>query len=270
MAYIFDGRALAATKEVKLKDEISLLRKVGITPKLVSIIVGKNPASKLYVSLKKRATEKVGAELETKKFGYDAASSQLINLIEKLNKEKPVHGIMVQLPLPESFSKSDRDRIINAINPKKDVDGLREDSPYLHPTVKAVIEAVKMAGLRIKNYELKRLTVVGAQGFVGKKIAKLLKERSYQVLECNSRTKDLKAKTKKADILISATGVPGLIKKDMVRKGVVVVDVGAPLGDVDKEVYQKASFVTPVPGGIGPVTIAFLLENLVEAARARD
>lgn len=270
MAYLFEGKALAATKEAKLKDNVSLLKEAGITPKLASIIVGKNPASKLYVSLKKRAAEKVGAELETKKFGHDATVNQLINLIEKLNKEKPIHGIMIQLPLPESFSKSDRDRIIKAIDPKKDVDGLREDSLYQHPTVKAIIEAIKMAELRIKNHELKRITVVGAQGFVGRKIAKLLREKGYQVAESNSETKDLEAKTKKADILIAATGVPGLIKKDMVRKGVVVIDVGAPLGDIDKEVYQKASFVTPVPGGIGPVTIAYLLENLVKAAKARD
>lgn len=261
---------MAATKEAKLKDRVSLLKKAGITPKLVSIIVGKNPASKLYVSLKKRAAEKVGAELETKKFGHDATVNQLINLIEKLNKEKPVHGIMIQLPLPESFSKSDRNRIINAIDPKKDVDGLREDSFYLHPTVKAVMEAIKMAELQIKNYELKRVTVVGAQGFVGKKVARLLREKNYQVVGCSSGIKDLKAKTKKADILISATGVPGLIGKDMIKKDVVIVDVGAPVGDVDKEVYQKASFVTPVPGGIGPATIAYLLENLVEAARAGD
>ena len=266
MVYIFDGRAFAATKEAKLKDKVSLLKRAGVTPKLVSIIVGDNRVSKLYLSLKRKAAKRVGAELEIKIFAKDTTVNQLINLIEKLNKEKSVNGIMIQLPLPERFSKSDREEIINAIGPKKDVDGLREDSLYLAPTPKAVIEAIKIAELRINNYRLRKVTVVGARGFVGEKIAKLLREKSYQVIECNSRTKDLKLKTKKADILISATGVPGLIKKEMIKKGAVVIDIGAPKGDVlFDDLVAKASFITPVPGGIGPVTIVCLLENLIEA-----
>ena len=260
MANIFDGRQLATAKEAKLKEEVSLLKQKGITPKLVSIVVGDDSASKLYVSLKKKAAEKIGARLEIKKFQASISVDQLIKLIKNLNNGKSVHGVMVQLPLPSNFSEKDRDQIINSISAKKDVDGMGDDSPFLTPVVKAVIEVIRQANKYLPTDREANVLVVGAGGFIGKKIVKVLKEMDYRI----------KKETLQADILISATGEPELIKKDMVKEGAVVIDVGAPIGDVDKEVYQKASFITPVPGGIGSVTIACLLENLVEAAKARD
>ncbi len=257
MAKIFDGRQLAIAKEAKLKEEVSLLKQKGITPKLVSIVVGDDPASKLYVSLKKKAAEKVGARLEIKKFQASISVDQLIKLIKDLNNDESVHGVMAQLPLPSNFSKKDRDQIINSILAKKDVDGMGGDSPFLTPVVKAVIEVIRQANKYLPTGRETNVSVVGARGFIGKKIVKVLKEMGYRI----------KKETLQADILISATGEPELIKKDMVKEGAVVIDVGAPIGDVDKEVHQKASFITPVPGGVGPMTIAGLLANTLRSAQ---
>jgi methylenetetrahydrofolate dehydrogenase (NADP+)/methenyltetrahydrofolate cyclohydrolase len=256
----FNGRQLAIAKEAKLKEKVSLLKQEGIVPELMSIVVGDDPASKLYVSLKKKAAEKIGAKLEIKKFQANTSTNQLIKLIKDLNNDESIHGVMVQLPLPDNFSKKDRDQIINSISTEKDVDGMRDDSSFLTPVVKVVIEVIQQANKYLPTDREANISVVGAGGFIGKKIVKVLKEMGYQI----------KKETLQADILISATGEPKLIKKDMVKKGAVVIDIGAPVGDVDKEVHQKASFITPVPGGVGVVTITCLLENLIEAASARD
>lgn len=293
MTIIFDGKKLAEEKEQELNKEVVRLKKKGITPKLVSILVGDDPGNKLYLKLKKKAAERVGAELEIVELKKPKLI-ELTKLIKKLNTDKGVHGIMIQLPLPDIFSKQDRYKIIQTIALEKDVDGLSDGGPYLAPVVMAVVEAIKVANnsndvrsfgkLRTGSFgKLKtKIMVVGAKGFVGKKIVEALLGKTfekagpllqgsdfsteYEIVKCDADTVDLKEKTKSADILISATGVRGLVKEDMVKDGAILIDVGAPKGDIDKKAYQKASFVSPIPGGIGPVTIVCLLENLINTA----
>ena len=201
--------------------------------------------------LKKEAAQRVGIE-----FGVRNS----IDDIKELNEDEKVYGIMIQMPLPEKI-RSEKFGIINSIDPQKDIDGLGEDSPFLHPTSRAILEVIEEAS-RDTNLTC---VVVGATGMVGRPLVVELKRRGYKVIECNTKTLDLKAETLKGDILISATGKTGIIKSDMVKNGAIVIDVGYPEGDVEKKAKEKASFATPVPGGIGPVTISCLLENLVEA-----
>jgi methylenetetrahydrofolate dehydrogenase (NADP+)/methenyltetrahydrofolate cyclohydrolase len=260
---IFDGRAFAANKEVELQKQVFKLKKRGITPKLVSILVGSDPASHLYVNLKKKAAERVGAEVEIKHFKADVDISEILDFITTKNKDAQVNGIMIQLPLPEIFSEKERDLVIETINPKKDVDGLKKESDFLTPTVKSVLFALKEASENIVRPDTKVL-VVGHSGFEGGKIYKVLQEMDFEVYGVDSKTKNLKLKTLEADILISATGSPGIIKGNMIKKGAVIIDIGAPKGDVVKEeVMGRASYISPVPGGVGPVTIVSLLENLI-------
>ena len=266
---IFDGREFARQKEKLLKGKVSQLKRQGMTPKLGSILVGDNPSSKLYTSLKKKAAERIGAVLEIKEFPVSVSVDQLNQLIRKLNKDESVHGIMLQLPLPPPISNH-QSQIINSISPEKDVDGLREDSQFRPATVKAILEiidyALKFVRRPLREAPLK-VTVVGSSGMVGTRLVKELRILNYEVGEADIETKDLKSKTQDADVLISATGVPDLIKSDMVKIGAIVIDVGSPEGDVDfPKVCKKAAFITPVPGGVGPVTISCLLGNLVEAA----
>jgi methylenetetrahydrofolate dehydrogenase (NADP+)/methenyltetrahydrofolate cyclohydrolase len=186
-----------------------------------------------------------------------------------LNLDNTVYGIMIQMPLPVSLDEK-HDQIVNLINPEKDVDGLREDSSFLHPTSKAVIDILHEAE---KNSEVSqyvkdsplRIVVVGATGMVGKPLVKELNEEGYDVIECNTKTKDLGAETVKGDVVISATGIQSLIKGDMVKENSILIDVGSPKGDFSPVALDKSAFYTPVPGGVGPVTIACLLENLVSA-----
>lgn len=268
---IFQGNLFAKEKEIALEKELKKLKSAGATPKLTTILVGDDKASKIFLSLKKKAAERIGAKIQVINLHSNAKQDKIITLIDKLNNDDLVNGIMIQLPLPKEFSVSDRKKLINAIDSKKDVDGMRDDSRYLSPTIKAVLEAMKEAEIHTKRPAVKgtpyTVAVVGAKGFVGKKLIKVLNEMGYKVVGVDLETKNLGDKAKDADILISATGEEGLITKGMVKKSAVVVDVGAPNGDVQFEgVAKKASFITPVPGGIGPVTIFFLLENLVEAA----
>ena len=262
---IFNGRSFAVEKEEELKKEASKLKKKGIIPKMASILVGDDPASHLYVSLKKKVAERIGCELEIISFSGSVSMIRIISTVKMLNAKKDVNGIMVQLPLPDNFSDEERDKIIGSISKEKDIDGLRDESLFITPTVKSVLFALKEASYNtaLKARPLK-VVVVGHSGFEGGKIYKVLNEMGYDVNGADSKTKELRDKTLKADILISATGSPGIIKGSMVREGVIVIDVGAPKGDVVKEeVIGKASFLSPVPGGIGPVTIVSLLENLV-------
>lgn len=275
---IFDGRKFASEKEEKLKREITKFKKKGVAPKLVSILVGNDPASTLYVNLKKKAGERIGVKVEILKLDDNIRFDELIHRIKNLNDDESTHGIMVQLPLPKNFSEKDRDRILDSISKGKDVDGLRNNSSYLTPTVKSVLYALKEASeyivpfdklrvnLPLKEFSYK-VVVVGYSGFEGGKIYKVLKEIGYEVEGADSKTKNLKDKTASADILISATGYPELIRGNMIKKESIVIDVGSPKGDVVKEeVMGKASFLSPVPGGIGPVTIVSLLENLVNSS----
>ena len=281
MVTIFDGKTFAEKKIARLDKEVAKLKNGGIHPKLASIIVGEDPASLLYVSLKKKKAESIGAEMDIYFLKEKDFLETILALIDSLNSDPTVYGIMVQLPLPSIFSRQDREMVINSIRESKDVDGLRENSLFLHPTSKAVIDVIDeskntidynstcadMSSSERCHGTNPIVCVVGATGMVGRPLVKELKKEGYQVIECDHDTKDLEQKTIKADILISVTGKPALITKDMVKVGATVIDVGSPKGDISLGVYEVAGFITPVPGGIGPITIASLLENLVKASK---
>lgn len=264
---VFDGRGFADEKIEELKIISTGLRSRGVLPHLASILIGDDAASRLYVGLKKKAAEKIGAELATYFLLERTKLKDLLILIESLNTDENVHGIMIQLPIPGELGKH-KEEIISAIDSSKDVDGLKEDSPYLHPTSKAVMdilhEAENILRLPCKTRSC-TVAVVGSTGMVGTPLVKELNKEGYKVLEANIETTNLERITKNADIVVSATGVPGLIKFEMVKNGVIAIDVGSPRGDFDPEVEDAAAFFTPVPGGVGPVTISCLLENLIEA-----
>jgi len=269
MTTIFDGKEFARRKEKLLRGKVNKLLKLGIKPKLVSILVGDDPASLLYLNLKKKRAEAVGAEVEVLKLPRDVAMNRFIATIKKANNDQNVHGIMVQLPLPRNLRHETKD-LINAIVPEKDVDGLRDDSPFVPAAVRAILSIIDEAQ-KILNLDLNlNYCVVGSKGMVGRRLYKELRRMKHVVVGVDLNTKYIIRDTKYADVLVSATGVPGLIKADMVKNGAIVIDVGSPKGDVQfNQVAKKASFITPVPGGIGPVTIACLLENLVETVSKR-
>ena len=268
MAIIFDGRAYAAQKESLLKLRVEKLKEKGKTPRLASILVGDNPASRLYVDLKKKAAEQIGVELDVYSLSHNKKTDEILKLIGRLNEDQEVDGMMIQLPLPGGLAKN-KGRIISTIDNRKDVDGLRPDSPFLHPTSKAVVEILDRAKLMLGK-KPRTVCVTGATGMVGRPLVTELKKKGYRVIECSSATKNLDEKTREADVLVSAIGKANLLKGDMVKDGAIVIDVGSPKGDVELAgVVKKVSFITPVPGGVGPVTIACLLENLVEACQEK-
>jgi methylenetetrahydrofolate dehydrogenase (NADP+)/methenyltetrahydrofolate cyclohydrolase len=263
MTTIFDGRAFAAEKEISLGLRVLGLKTRGVNPKLASILIGDNPASRLYVGLKKKAAEKIGAEVDIYFLPTNTKLDEILLLIDTLNTDQTVNGIMIQLPLPEPISQYKKE-ILEAIDPKKDVDGLRPDSQFLHPTSKAVVDILKVAEKSLK-VNPKSVCVVGATGMVGTPLVKELKAEGYEVSEANEKTDNLAEKTSNAEVVISATGVPSLIRPEMIQKEAIVIDVGSPKGDFEPTVSTKAGFFTPVPGGVGPVTIFCLLENLISA-----
>jgi methylenetetrahydrofolate dehydrogenase (NADP+)/methenyltetrahydrofolate cyclohydrolase len=269
MTTYFDGKRVASEKLEALKIEVEKLKQKGVTPKLVSIMVGEDEGSELYLSLKKRAAEEVGVELEIKKLASKTSMNRFIEVIENLNEDRSIQGIMIQLPLPKNFRNKTKD-LINEIDPKKDVDGMRRDSEFLAPVVGAVEFVFVGCEEYIHHNDLPfKVVVVGGQGFVGRKIIKRLFEynsRIYRPVSVDIKTKDWQKKVKEADVLISATGSTGLIKKSMVKDIPVLIDVGSPKGDIERQAYDEAYFVSPVPGGVGPMTIYYLLENLVEVA----
>lgn len=259
MAIVFDGRMYASGKEEDLKRKVLKLKEKGIVPRLKSIVVGEDPASLLYVNLKKKAAERIGVEVEIVHFNKAFNPKEIILTIKKYNKDPKVSGIMVQMPLPDSILEY-KLQIINSIDPKKDVDGLRENSFYIHPTAKAVLQIIKEANPRFMVHSfLFKVCVVGEKGMVGSFLVKEMKKLGFRLVKDSND----------ADILISATGSAGSVGKDMVKKGAVVVDVGSPLGDVDPSAIIKTNFICPVPGGVGPVTISCLLENLISACEKR-
>lgn len=257
MSIIFDGRAFAEKKIKKLGEEAIKLKNQGIHPKLASILIGDDPAGRLYVSLKKRRAESIGIKMDVYYLKEKESLDDILTLIDVLNSDSTVRGIMVQLPLPSNFSKEDKEEIINSIKKEKDVDGLREDSPFVHPTAMAVLQVIEEARLRLASArQAKTICVIGKTGMVGSALLGEIKNTNYKLVE-NSED---------ADILVSATGSPNIIKANMVKKGAIVIDVGSPEGDVDSGVFRVAGFMTPVPGGIGPITISCLLENLIVSA----
>lgn len=264
MAIIFDGRAYARKKEDELYHKILKLK---VSPVMASILVGEDPASKLYVRLKKEAAARVGAQMDIYEFPADISPESLVREINRLNRDKTIKGIMIQLPLPGELEPKTA-HIISHITPSKDVDGLREASPFMPATVRAVVSILGEAGKSVKISPDAAVTVVGARGEVGSKLVDVLTKTGYEVVGLIRGLPDheFKKETLSAKVLISATGSPEIITKDHVSKGAVVIDVGSPKGDVTHDVHEVAGFVTPVPGGVGPVTVVSLLENLVEAS----
>lgn len=261
---IFDGRKYALEMEQALAMRVLGLRTRGVYPKLASIIVGSDPASVLYVNLKKKAAERIGAEVDIYRISKKTSLKDLLLLIETLNEDEQFQGIMIQMPIPGALSES-REEIINAILPSKDVDGLRHDSDFLHPTSKAVVNILHFAEKETKT-KPDNVCVVGATGMVGTPLTEELETEGYKVVKCDLKTEDLKREVLGCDAVISTTGTPNIISPEIVKKGSIVIDVGSPKGDVEfAGVSKKASFITPVPGGVGPVTISELLENLISA-----
>ena len=272
MGVLFDGRLAASQKLDSLVPVAAELKRKGIQPKLVSILVGENPGSKLYLSLKKKAGEKVGVEVDIKEFFSSVKKDEVVDFIQKINNDPRVHGIMVQLPLPDSFSYSERDEIIATILDTKDVDGLKAESKFVTPVVKAVIEAVregeKIVRLPYKEHPC-RVVVVGSKGFEGEKIINEFTKIGYEVEGVDRSTKNAQDVTSAADILISATGSSGIINSPkQIKENAIVIDVGSPKGDVvTQNLTDKAGFISPVPGGVGPMTIACLMENVIDATK---
>ena len=260
MTIIFDGKKFAEEKEKELKIRVGALHE---TPKLVSILVGDDKASTIYTNLKQKAAKRIGAKFEIKKFPDNTPTEEIIKTIKKLNEDKKVHGIMVQLPLPKKL-KSKTKSILQTIAKEKDVDGLVNNSPFMAASVKAILQILDVATKSLPYFG-KKAAVIGANGTVGKAVTRELEKKGYKVTECDVETRDLYAKLHQVDLIVSATGSPNLVKGEIVKEGVIAIDVGAPEGDFDKGVYERASFITPVPGGVGPVTIVSLLENLVES-----
>ncbi len=279
MAIRIDGKALAQKMQSELADKVSLLKaEKGVVPGLVVILVGDDPASHIYVRNKERAAEKAGFYSETVRLSDDISQEELLAIVDKYNHDDRFHGILVQLPLPAHI---DEDSVVLAIDPDKDVDGfhhvntgrLWSGQPMMVPCTPAGI--MKMFEVYGISLEGKNAVVVGRSNIVGKPMAALLLEANATVTSTHSKTCHLSEITHKADILVVAIGKANFITADYVKNGAVVIDVGMNrdadgklAGDVDfASVEPKASYITPVPGGVGPMTITMLLEQTYEAAR---
>lgn len=275
---VLNGKFLASIIKEDIKYEISELKKRGIKPCLSVILVGDNPASQKYVSFKEKACKELGIESVLFKLPNDASEEELENLIEELNNNQSINGILVQLPLPNHLNQN---KILQKIEPLKDVDGftpyclgrLLTDNPLFIPcTPKGILKMLDVHDIPI---EKKNAVVIGRSIIVGKPLSLLLLKRNATVTICHSKTENLSEITKKADILCVAIGKPHFITADMVKEGAVVIDVGINViyngkvvGDVDFDsVKNKASYITPVPGGVGPMTIAMLMENTLYAVK---
>ncbi|MCS7234602.1 MAG: bifunctional methylenetetrahydrofolate dehydrogenase/methenyltetrahydrofolate cyclohydrolase FolD [Armatimonadota bacterium] len=278
MAEILDGRALAARIRDEVRREVeAFTARHGTSPALAAILVGDDPASALYVRNKARAAGQVGIRSETFHLPAHTTQGELLELVDRLNGREDVHGILPQLPLPEQL---DPEAVFDRLDPRKDVDGLSPYNmgrlslgrPQLVPcTPLGVLELVRSTGVRLAGA---RAVVVGRSNLVGKPTALLLLAEHATVTLCHSRTRDLAGHTRQADVLVVAVGRPGLVTAEMVKPGAVVIDVGITrqgdriVGDVDFEgVRQVAGWLSPVPGGVGPMTVAMLLRNTLEAAR---
>jgi methylenetetrahydrofolate dehydrogenase (NADP+) / methenyltetrahydrofolate cyclohydrolase len=269
-----DGAALAARIRSELKDEIAELGDVG----LATVLVGDDPASEIYIRLKHKAADEVGIRALDKRLPGDTPEEDLLELVAELNEDDSVDGILVQTPLPEHIDEA---RVMRTIDPMKDVDGLHPfNAGQLFFGEPTLVGATPVGIMRLlAEYQIpvagKRAVVVGRSLIVGRPVAMLLLHANATVTICHSRTEDLARHTLDADILVAAVGQIGLITADMVKQGAAVVDVAMNrtdeglFGDVDPGVADAAAFLTPVPGGVGPMTIACLLENAVRAARYR-
>lgn len=287
-ARIIDGKQIAADIRAELKDEVAGLKKRGIVPGLGVILVGDDPASKSYVTSKERACEEMGIFSDDNRLPAGTSRAELMALVRRMNGDPKINGILVQLPLPRHLNESE---VLLAIDPAKDVDGFHPvnvgkmvvgEKAYLPCTPHGVVQLLLRSGVKLDGAHV---VIAGRSNIVGKPLANMLIQKSptgnATVTVCHTRTRDLAHFTRQADIVIAAAGRPNTITADMVRDGVVVVDVGVNrvedptkkqgfrlVGDVDFDaVKEKASLITPVPGGVGPMTITMLLYNTVESAR---
>ena len=275
---IIDGKKLA---EIIKDDLIKKIVKLGARPNLAIILVGKRQDSSLYVNLKEKEAKKVGIDTHLYRCPENITEQEILDIIEHLNKDELIDAILLQLPLPENLNT---DKIIKAINPNKDVDGFHPENlkkllstcdhkKFMPPVFEVVLEMLKSINYELKN---KQVCIVSNSNIFGKSLAKVLECKQAKVEVIHGDDKNLKNKTSKADILITAVGKPEFIKKDMVKKDAVVIDVGITkegkkvYGDVDfKDVKNKVGFIAPVPGGVGPMTIAMAFKNTLELYKRR-
>lgn len=278
---MLDGQAVARTIQQEIRAEVDRLAAAGLRrPGLVAVLVGDDPASRSYVRAKERASQRAGFLAETVALPATSSTDQLLEQLRILNARPEIHGILVQLPLPRHLARS---RILDAIAPAKDVDGLTSVSagllalgtPRFTPATPAgILELLGRAGLPVAG---QHAVIVGRSNLVGKPLALLLLQHDATVSICHTKTRRLSELTRQADILVAAAGRPGMVVGEMVKPGAVVIDVGTSrvdgqlLGDVDRRsVEPVAAYLTPVPGGVGPLTVAMLLRNTLQAARQQQ
>ncbi|MGN0330800.1 MAG: bifunctional methylenetetrahydrofolate dehydrogenase/methenyltetrahydrofolate cyclohydrolase FolD [Kineothrix sp.] len=281
MPQIIDGKAISAQIKDELKEKAAAMKEEGIEVTLAVIQVGNDPASSVYVGNKKRACEYIGIRSLAYELAEETTEEELLMLIARLNDRKDVNGILVQLPLPAHICE---DKVIGAIHPAKDVDGFHPRNVgalcigqpgFVSCTPAGIIQLLKRSGIEIAG---KECVVIGRSNIVGKPMALLLLRENGTVTVAHSRTEDLMAVTKRADILVAAVGRPRMITKEYIKEGAVVIDVGIHrseggklCGDVDyEEVAPLCSAITPVPGGVGPMTIAMLMHNCVESVKLQE
>lgn len=287
-AEIIDGKRIAAEMREELKAETARLKEQGVVPGLGVILVGEDPASASYVTAKERACEECGLFSDDNRLPADTPEADLLALVDRMNKDPKIHGILVQLPLPDHIDES---KVLLAIDPSKDVDGFHPmnvgkmvvgEDAYLPCTPHGVVQLLLRSGVELSGAQV---VIVGRSNIVGKPLANMLIQKSptgnATVTVCHTRTRDVGEHARRADIVIAAAGWPNTVTADMVKDGAVVIDVGVNrvddpsrkrgyrlVGDVDFEaVKEKASLITPVPGGVGPMTITMLLYNTVESAK---
>ena len=277
MAKIIDGKAISLEIKQEVKKEVEKLQKNGVFPCLAVVLVGENSASKVYVNNKKKACEVCGISSLSYELPESTTEAELLELIQKLNEDKKINGILVQLPLPKHIDES---KVILAISPEKDVDCFHPQNVgalhtggkgFLPCTPAGILELIKRSGYDLTG---KECVVIGRSNIVGKPVAMLLLKENGTVTICHSKTKNLPEVCKRADIIVVATGKRNTLTKDMVKEGAIVIDVGMNrneegklCGDVDFEnVKEKVEAITPVPGGVGPMTIAMLMKNCLTAS----
>jgi methylenetetrahydrofolate dehydrogenase (NADP+)/methenyltetrahydrofolate cyclohydrolase len=277
-AKIIDGKEIAAKKRVEIAKEVLKLKETGITPGLAVILVGNNHASRTYVNNKQKACQDLGMHSLLIEFPETVSEGELLSKINELNNDKSIHGILVQLPIPKHINEK---KVIESITPVKDVDGFHpinigrmmtgQDS-FLPCTPYGIMVLLEETGVSVSG---KNVVVVGRSNIVGKPVGQLLLNQNATVTYCHSKTKDLLLHTTQADILVAAVGIPNFIKADHIKEGAVVIDVGINrdengklCGDVSfADVSEKAGFITPVPKGVGPMTITMLMFNTVKSAK---
>lgn len=278
MAILIDGKDLARRIRMELKNEVVELKNKGITPKLAVIMVGDDKASKVYVKNKSKACEEIGIDYEEFLMDADTTMEKLLGLIEELNNRKDIHGILLQSPIPKNL---DINQAFNKIDYRKDVDGFHPinvgklsigEDCFISCTPFGVVKMLEAYDIDVQG---KNVVIIGRSNIVGKPLIQCMLKKNGTVTVCHSKTQNIKEITRNADILIAALGKAKFVTEDMVKDGAVIIDVGINrneegklVGDVDFEnVEKKASYITPVPGGVGPMTIAMLMTNVVKAAK---